>query len=93
MNKDSLKLLFSASAARLIERGITCYVSFFENDEMQISARFAKASVYMLCDKDGPSVRMYSNPDKVHPTESFDSVDEALQRFWSLVRQYYKGAL
>ncbi|MFC2752343.1 MAG: hypothetical protein ACFN9G_03240 [Cardiobacterium sp.] len=95
MDKDTLKLIFSAVAARLIERGITCYVSFFENGTTQISARFAVSSIYLSCDEVGPSVRMYTNPDKVHPTQFFDTVGEALLEFWALVEKCGKkeGAL
>jgi len=95
VDKDTLKLIFSAVAARLIERGITCYVSFFEDGTTQISARFAVSSIYLSCDEAGPSVRMYTNPDKVHPTQFFDTVGEALLEFWSLVEKCGKkeGAL
>lgn len=95
VGKDTLKLIFSAVAARLIERGITCYVSFFEDGSIQVSARFAKHSVYLLCDGKGPSVRMYSDPNKVHPTEFFDTIQEALRSFWSLIERCGKkeGAL
>ena len=93
MNRDTLKILFSDCAARLIGQGITCYVSFFEGGAIQISARFAKSSVYLLCDKKGPSIRMYRNPNKTLPTEFFDTVDEAFQGFWSLVGQCQKGTV
>ena len=95
MDKDTLKLIFSAVAARLIERGITCYVSFFEDGTTQLSARFAVSSIYLSCDEVGPSVRMYSDPNKVHPTEFFDTIQEALRSFWSLVEKCGKkeGAL